>query len=210
MVTSRQRLIRYLQEHREATPGEICRALHVTPANARHHLRALVDEGLVEVVGQRPGQGRGRPSQIYSLVEQAQANSFDRLADALLDELLEGMPEAERPQALERVARRLLGSERSGGGQEKAEHLTRRLVLAVQRLIELNYQARWEARAMAPHLILGHCPYAAILGRHPELCQMDVALLSSLVGEPARLEARLAQDTRGTRYCLFVIGKKPL
>jgi predicted ArsR family transcriptional regulator len=70
----------------------------------------------------------------------------------------------------------------------------------------MRYQARWEAHADAPRLTLGHCPYAAILPEHPELCALDAALLETLLGAPATQVAKLARDGRGGMYCLFVIA----
>jgi predicted ArsR family transcriptional regulator len=85
--------------------------------------------------------------------------------------------------------------------------LTHRLYQAIQRLNQMGYQARWEAHSEAPRLLLGHCPYAAILSKHPELCQMDAYLLEELMGVPADQIKKLAQDSRGARYCLFIARK---
>jgi predicted ArsR family transcriptional regulator len=82
--------------------------------------------------------------------------------------------------------------------------MTQRLAKAVLRLNELGYQARWEAHSEAPHVILGHCPYALILPEHPELCQMDAHLLESLLGQPARQTKKLAVDSNGKHYCQFI------
>lgn len=206
MVTSRQRLFRYLQEHTLVTVAEVSRALQMTPANARHHLSILVEEGVVKTVGERPARGQGRPAQLYRITRQAEQNNIDRLAGACLDLLWEGKGAGEREVLLSRLVRGLSGDRPvlSAG-----DSLTRRLVDACQELTRWNYQARWEAHAQGPRVIYGHCPFASILAEHPEMCRVDAALLEDLLGEGVEQTARLAQDTRGARYCMFVVrGKK--
>ena len=71
MQHTRQQIITYLHSHRSATSAELGRALLVTPANIRHHLRLLKKDGLVEEIGQEPARGRGRPTKIYGLTNHA-------------------------------------------------------------------------------------------------------------------------------------------
>jgi predicted ArsR family transcriptional regulator len=129
------------------------------------------------------------------------ADNLDRLAKALLTESLQHQDTKERNAFLSRVAERLAGEVPSRGG------LPSRLFQAVQRLNQLNYQARWEAHAGAPRVFFKRCPYAAILPEHPELCQLDAAMLNALLGAPVSQVAKLARDKRGATYCLFDIGR---
>lgn len=206
MVTSRQRLLSYLEEHQVVTVAEISRALRMTPANARHHLAILADEGVVVVSGERQSRGRGRPAQVFRAVRQVEINNVDRLAGACLELIFEGRQPEEVDGLLARLAGRLAGDDLPGS---QAAKLTRRLVDATQRLNLLNYQARWEAHIQAPRVIFGHCPFTAVLADHPEVCRMDALLLEKLIGEPVEQTARLAQDARGARYCMFVVNRKP-
>lgn len=206
MKTSRQRLLDYIQAHRAVTILELSRALRMTPANARHHLSVLQEQGLVQIVGRRRAAGKGRPAAIYGLSQQTQGHGLRALSGALLDELAGAQANPGPAERLHRVARRLAGDSLHRGGAGGAS-LSQRLVRSVQRLNELSYQARWEAHANAPRLILGYCPYADILHDHPELCQMDAALLEALAGAPVEQIARLAPDLQGLPHCIFVIGK---
>jgi predicted ArsR family transcriptional regulator len=85
--------------------------------------------------------------------------------------------------------------------------LAKRLTLAVEKLNDLHYAARWEAGAEGPRLLFGHCPYAAIIEKHPELCRMDAALVESALGKGARQTARISQGTGQVSYCIFLQGK---
>lgn len=220
MKSTRQRLLDYLEVKGVATAAELSRALQVTQANIRHHLGILSAENLVQPVGAMKQRSRGRPAQLYCLAIQADADNLDRLAGALLEELMEGLPQEGQRILLRSVARRLSGIMKAGASQATSDgyaqdklplpHLSQRLYQAVQRLNELNYLARWEARAAAPHLVLGRCPYAAIIHQHPQLCQMDAYLLEELLGVPARQTAKLAKSARGTLFCSFAVEKDKL
>jgi predicted ArsR family transcriptional regulator len=60
--TSRQKILDYFRMHPIASAGELSRAMLMTPANARHHLNILVEQGALVQVGERaPAKGRGRP-----------------------------------------------------------------------------------------------------------------------------------------------------
>ena len=204
MKTSRQRLLEYIQNHRVVTSRELSRALKMTAANARHHLSILEEQGLVEVVGERPPRGRGRPARLFSLSAHALGHGLHELSAALLDELLSEKGDAQIQDTLDRIAQRLVGSMAE---DESDGSLTRRLYHSIQRLNELGYQAHWEAHAEGPQVILGRCPYTSLLSDHPELCRMDAALLQELLGIRAVQTAKLAVDRNGERFCMFAVGK---
>lgn len=222
MKTSRQRILDYIRLHRYVTAPEIGRVLRMTPANARHHLSVLADQGLIEVVSDRPGGGKGRPAQVFSLTGQTLGGGLERLADATLDLIESGTLGNEAGAAIRLLASRLAkgeGKKDTNGGSmpESAEelsqssppsHLTQRLYAAVSRLNELGYAARWEARSDAPRVILGYCPYARILVKHPQLCRMDEFLLEALLQAPVEQVAKLAHDMRGSPYCMFIVRER--
>ena len=94
-----------------------------------------------------------------------------------------------------------IARENPGPGQP----LMRRLASAIERLNEMHYQARWEAGPEGPRIILGHCPYATIIDKHPELCQMDLALLSKLLGGELQQTAKLESGAGGLPFCAFMM-----
>jgi predicted ArsR family transcriptional regulator len=202
--TSRQRLLEYIQVHHYVTVAELSRVLRMTRANARHHLSILEQQGLVRVAGERPAvEGRGRPARLYGLAENTQAHSLGQLSGVLLELLASERPSEQQPGLYRQVACALKAA--STEPVVASSSLTQRLSQTVQQLNQLNYQARWEAYAQGPRLILGHCPYAAILSRHPEMCQIDRYLLQELVGAPVVQTERLALDQRGAPFCRFVL-----
>jgi len=199
--TTRLRILDFLRKQQTASVLELSRALGMTRANIRHHLVVLESNDLVEMVGQRR-QGKGRPENVYGLSRRVLGDSLDELASALLAEWLGGLPEGKQEAGLRSVAGRL-GSAYSGGREGP---LVKRLAEVVRFLNSRHYQARWEAGAAGARLILGHCPFLAIIERHPELCRVDALLLEGCLGQAVSQTAKLERAGQGLPQCVFVVG----
>lgn len=194
-ISTRQKILDYLRRNRSVSSRELARSLHMTPANARHHLGILAADGRVEVVSQRRG-GKGRPEKVYRLAGTLVGDNLSALADALLTEA-GGM-----------VGMEALGNRIAGESLVSGQPLMRRLASAVERLNGMHYQSRWEAGAEGPRIVLGHCPYGAVIEKHPELCQMDTSLLATLLSGEVRQTAKLEIGAGGLPYCVFVFAQK--
>jgi predicted ArsR family transcriptional regulator len=199
--TSRQRIIEFIQSKEVVTAAEISSALHMTPANARHHLAVLRDEGVVHVLGQRAKIGRGRPHDLYCLWRPIALHNLDGLSHALLAEIFSERNQDDPEDILEKLASRQLPSAPTDN-----KNLTQRLSQAVQHLNRLSYQARWEAHAQGPRIIFQHCPYATIVAQHPELCRMDQLLLKNMLLLPVQQLAKLEMSSLGLPQCVFRLG----
>lgn len=207
MKTVRQQIVDHLHARGKVSALELSHALRVTPANVRHHLSILLKEGAIQVVGTLPSHGRGRPAQLYALTRKVYEHNLDSLASALMSEVFGSLPELEHDRIIKNIAARLNTAQSQ---KHPSANLTQRLNQAVQLLNEQHYAARWEAHAEAPRIILGNCPYRAILSDHPELCQLDTAFLGDLLATPAWQTAKLAKDSRGSTFCRFIIKKSDI
>lgn len=190
-VTTRQKVLDYLKRNRAASSQEVARALRMTPANARRHLGILAADGRVEAIRQQPA-GRGRPGKVYRLSGALTGDNLPALTDALLIE-------AGKMVGMEQLGQRLAGEP-----APPQLPLARRLAVTVERLNGMRYQARWEAGAEGPRIILGQCPYAALIGKHPELCRMDAALLGRILGREALPVTKT--EPGGKPPCVFLLG----
>jgi predicted ArsR family transcriptional regulator len=202
MQSTRKRILEYLITNRKATTVELSQLLNMTQANIRHHLAVLEKEGHVEVVGQNPPSGRGRPTSLYMPAKQAQAHGLDILASAFLDDIQAARSPRHRAERLKRLAERI-----SGDQQPDNNSITIRLGATMQRLNELRYDAHWEAHPQAPRVILKQCPYATIIDRHPELCQLDAYLLEKQLGTQVDQIEKLTRKPKGSFQCVFLVGK---
>lgn len=84
MPNARQRILSYITEKKSATVEELSKVFKVTPANIRHHLSILVEQGSVNIIGLKPAPLKGRPTQIYSTTHQINQNNLDQLTKVLL------------------------------------------------------------------------------------------------------------------------------
>jgi predicted ArsR family transcriptional regulator len=211
MKTSRQRIYEYIRAQRAVTIGELSVALQSSEANIRHHLGILQEQGLVSVTGERPASGKGRPAQVFGPSAQILGNNLDLLADALLAEIEASLPEEVRQKMIDCVSERLGATLRGGSpaagegqaGRSAAGAGPLRLIQTIHQLNEHHYQARWEPRPDGPRIILGHCPYMAVIEGHPWLCEMDAGLLERLLGQPVEQIERLVQDGLRGKQCVF-------
>jgi predicted ArsR family transcriptional regulator len=193
MITARQKVLTYFNKSRTASAREISRALKMSAATVRHHLRVLASDGRLEMASARGRDRKGRPEKVYSLPRSALGDNLAMLSDALLAEAGSGV-------SVERLAKRLAGEVNF-----VSQPLVKQLNLTVEKLNQMNYHARWEAGSEGPRIILSHCPYAAIIEKHPELCRMDEAMLKEWMGQPAAQISKTGKD--GSSVCIFVIGR---
>jgi predicted ArsR family transcriptional regulator len=178
MTTARQKVLAYLTKNRLASAREISRALKMSQATVRHHLRVMVADGRLEMDSARPREGRGRPENVYLIPRAALGDNLSTLSDALL-------AESGSRLKMDSLAKRLAGE-----ADFASQPIAKRLNLVVEKLNQMNYHARWEAGAAGPRIHFGHCPYAKIVGGHPELCEMDVNLVSQLIARSVSQESR--------------------
>ena len=193
MTTARQKVLAYFVKSRTASTREIARALKMSAATVRHHLRVLASDGRLEMSAVRGRDSRGRPEKIYSLPRAALGDNLSVLSDLLLTE-------AGTAARMDVLAKRLADQTNF-----TAQPLARRLNLTVEKLNQINYHARWEAGSEGPRILFTHCPYAAIIEKHPELCQMDQAMLKELLAQPARQIFKSGRE--GSSVCVFVMGR---
>ncbi len=195
---TRLRILDYLRKQQTASVHELSSALAMTGANVRHHLAVLESNDLIELITHRQ-ERRGRPVNVYCLSRRVLGDGLGGLAGAMLASFLRGASVTVQEAGLRSMALHL-------GGEAVPAPTTpspRRLTLAIERLNELHYQARWEAGIDGAHIILGHCPYAAIIADYPELCRMDVYLLEQRSGAPVEQVARLQPSAKGYPFCVF-------
>jgi predicted ArsR family transcriptional regulator len=199
--TTRFRILEYIRKYQTTSVRELSSVMGMSGANIRHHLSLLESNDLVESVGIRK-EGRGRPRHVFGLSRRVLGNGLDTLSGSLLSLWLEGTSDEKQEVGLKSLASRLAGP------IEPNLPLMKQVMGTVARLNELHYHARWEAGSAGARILLGHCPYAAIIADHPELCRMDAFLLEVRLGASVVQTAKLQMSDKGLPYCAFqMIGK---
>lgn len=194
MTTSRQKILTHLKKTRSASVREIARALRLSAPNVRHHLSVLCSDGRVEMTAVHNREGRGRPEKVYSLSAAALGDNLSALVEAVLTE-------AGSTLRMEAVARLILNASPFEG-----QSMNKRLALLVEKLNEMNYQARWEAGADGPRVIFGRCPYARVIEGHSEICKMDTALLKNALARDVSTLKKNEMPAKGMCPFIFQIG----
>jgi predicted ArsR family transcriptional regulator len=198
MQFTRKQIIDYLHNHHIASVPEISQALNLTLGNIRHHIKELVTQYVVEEVGNLPAKGRGRPTKLYCLSKGALNHNLEFLIESLLKIMQAGATSEIRHTVFDQIAQKMIGD------REFKSSPIQRLNQAIQWLSDRHYQARWEASPTGPRVILGYCPYVAILDTNPEMCQIDTRLVSQLCGNEMDQVARLERGPKGAHQCVFV------
>ena len=205
MQETRRVILDILREHGQATVDDIVRELQarrgeITAVTVRHHLNILQREDLITSPELRRRAAPGRPQHMYMLTDKAKThfpNNYQHLAAGLLEELKKHLPPNGVNVILEGVAERM--------AYEAAIPdipLNERLMLAVDYLTEHGYDAHWETATDGFLLHTANCPYHHVVQEHPALCDMDMRLVSSLLGVVPR---RITHRQEGDKTCSYFI-----
>jgi len=201
-LTARHRVLAYLRKERAASPIQIGRALKMSAATVRHHLYILREDGRIVVKGEEGTKKRGRPSILFGLSEKSLGDNLPLLSNTLLENVLKNLPSSRRQALLHRLAASLADQI---GRTNPSEIIIKRINDLLEKLNEMHYESRWEAGAEGPRILFAHCPYATIIDRHPELCQLDGYLLEEEIGTKTLQAAKIDLKPGGVTHCIFVV-----
>ena len=200
---TKERVIQYLDRVRLASVSEMSRALNVTRADIRHHLKALIAAGIISWLPadkRSSVPGRGRPSRRYYLVMHSRQDNLANLTLASLQTLLDGIPKADHLEILTKLAAMLSPQQGLAGFTT-----TQRLNGLIKWLNDNHYQSHWEARAEGPCVIFKNCPYITILAQFPQLCDMDRAILQHQTGHKVFTVETIDPNSSEVKTCIFSI-----
>jgi predicted ArsR family transcriptional regulator len=198
MQITLKQIIDHLSRNHFTTASELSSTLNVTAANIRHHLGELKKQEIIETFGKLPGKGRGRPQQLYRLSRNTLEHNLANLSEALLKFVLDNSSADDLQTQMYKIAS-IMGLEFGS-----YPNLFQRLNQLARWLNKRHYQARWEASPTGPRVFLGHCPYSEIIDSNPEICMLDQALISNLIGIQVTQVEKLERNLNGARYCVFI------
>ena len=178
----RRRIYRFVsgQDH-AVSRDEAAEALEISRSAAAFHLDRLVEEGLLEAnfrrLTGRQGPGAGRPAKLYRRVSRDFALSLpDRRYELAARLLAAAVAEASATGApVEPVLGRL--------ARQKGTELARSVKPApparqARAVAEALAGEGYEPRPGEREIVLGNCPFSALVDDQPQLvCHMNLALL---------------------------------
>ena len=176
---------------------ELAEQLAVTRTAVRQHLAALERDALVLRGPLRP-TGR-RPEQLYQLSPRGRElfpRQYQLLADLLIGEIAALIGPASLQELLRGLGARL------AEGLESAPVDEARIV---EHMNASGYEAQVFFRSAGePEIVAHNCVFHHLASRHPEVCELDLALIGRLGGAQVRhAECML----RGGQVCRFQLTR---
>lgn len=181
MQTTRRAILELLKEWGQATVDELAKQLGLTPMTVRHHMNVLKAQDLVLTARLRHKQTAGRPRQVYTLTDEGNDHfpaNYHGLADHLLDEIKEVMGSEQVHQMLHRIGEKLAAE----APDISDLPLSERVAKVAEFLTGKGFISRGEKVEGGYALCMFNCPYRRVAREHSEVCVMDRALISRLVG----------------------------
>jgi predicted ArsR family transcriptional regulator len=183
------------------TVHELARELQLTDNAIRAHLVGLERDGLVQLHDRR--HDIGKPASTYTLTADAEAlfpKAYAQILVLVLAQVLERHGAAELEQVLHAVGEQLA---RDQIGRVAGATLADRLQVAKQVWSEFGGLA--DVRCEGPRCEIEElsCPFADMVRRFPEACQLAQAVLQVLLDTAVAYE----HSMRGTEpRCLFQVA----
>ena len=187
------------------TVDELSKSLAITRNAVRQHLAALAGDGLVAQGSTRPSGGR--PQQLYILTDKAKEffpRHYSWFAQLMVESIAretgtEGL--REQLKAAGKGVALQLRSQYPGlkSRQQKVEKLS-------EVMEQLGYATKKVTAADgAPTIEADNCIFHQLALKNPEICQMDLALLSTFTDSKVDHEECMA---RGGNVCRFKFTPK--
>ncbi len=203
MKTTRERIVQMLLKNPRSSINDLADEVGINAISVRHHLTNLQRDGLVNAEEER--HGVGRPRLVYSLTEKGLEQfptSYLKLTNRLLDQMKEKLGEQTIKNIFDDIAKDL-AFEYAKKGQTLA--MEQRLDLVKELLRQEGFSVEWESDGNKYYIHEITCPYYHISRNHPEVCQIDQSLISSVLSVPAE---KIKCVLRGDKHCTYIISKQ--
>lgn len=209
MQETRRQILEILRDRSEATVDNIVTDLEalrgsITSVTVRHHLTKLQENGLVDTAQMRHRATPGRPRHTYSLTDLGNShfpNNYPDLATNLLKQIKANLPENQVNVIIQGIADNMAIE----ANIPQTKNLQDRLDKVVEYLNHNGYEAKWDSHEEGFVLITSNCPYHKVSHADDDddtLCQMDMRLISQMLGIVPRM---LSRASNGDDNCSYLI-----
>jgi predicted ArsR family transcriptional regulator len=200
-ASTRQRVASSILEYGPSTAAELAERLGLTPAAIRRHLDVLLAAGQVEAREQRiyGARGRGRPAKDFVLTDAGRSMFYTAYDDIAID-ALDFLSTTAGTDAVTRFAeaRMAQGEKRYRKRMASAAPGTTPAQALAAALSEDGYVAATLPLPLGEQLCQHHCPVAHVAERFPQICEVETAVFSRLLGVHVQ---RLATIAHGDGVC---------
>jgi predicted ArsR family transcriptional regulator len=200
-ASTRRRVASSILEHGPSTAAELAERLGLTPAAIRRHLDVLLAAGQVEAREQRVygARGRGRPAKDFVLTDAGRSMFYTAYDDIAID-ALDFLATTAGPDAVTRFAeaRMAQGEKRYRKRMANTAPGTTPAQALAAALSEDGYVAATLPLPQGEQLCQHHCPVGHVAEKFPQICEVETAAFSRLLGVHVQ---RLATIAHGDGVC---------
>jgi len=202
MKSTRDRILKTLLTHPNATISDLADAVNINTISVRHHLTNLLADGLI--VASEIRHGVGRPRLVYSLSESGQENfptRYMNLSNLLLGQLKKTLTQDEIKDVFTKIAQTIANDQ-----IEKTKSLTfeEKLDFLKNSLAAEGFMVEWEKSDSGYMIHEISCPFYHVGQLHPEVCILDQTLITSILSIPTE---KVLCVLNGDQHCTYLVRK---
>jgi DeoR family transcriptional regulator, suf operon transcriptional repressor len=200
MKSTRDRILRTLLNHPNASISDLADAVSINTISVRHHLTNLLADGLI--IASEVRHGVGRPRLVYSLSESGQEKfptRYMELTNMLLDQLKKTLTHEQVKEVFSKIAQSMASDQII-----KTKKLTfeQKLDFIQQALSNEGFTIEWEKYNDGYLINEISCPYYHVGQNHPEVCVLDQTLISSIL---SRKTEKINCVLNGDHHCSYLV-----
>jgi predicted ArsR family transcriptional regulator len=200
MKSTREKILQTLLRHPRSTTIELAEAVGINPISVRHHLTNLQVETLVTADEER--HGVGRPRLVYFLTENGLEKfptRYLRLTTRILNQMKDKFPQ---PMVSEMFKELATSMAHEHTDELKDLKLEERLEIMKDVLADEGFVVEWEKEGSQYLIHEITCPYLLVGQSHPEVCNVDQTLISTMLAVPAN---KVQCILTGAEHCTYVV-----
>ena len=179
--STRDNILHHIKTMPEATVDQLAERVDISPVTVRHHLNALLAEGLLTTRSVR--RKVGRPYHVYSLSESGHElfpKRYVRLSNRILAEIKTRFSPEVAAELMRSVVQDIIEEHREE--YEGKEGFEERLTFLVELLTAEGFVAKWEKSDEDEYRLTEFgCPYISVGEKHSEICSFDTELMISVL-----------------------------
>ena len=203
---TRRKIVLALKQHGPLTAAQLAEMLGITSMGVRRHLTTLERDKLVKY--ELIQRGKGRPSYVYRLSEQAEdlfPKNYAALANELLGYVAEGQGDDTIIALFDRRARRRINNAQT---QLAGRSLAERVAGLAKMLSTEGYLAEWEQDSDTIFWLREHnCAVHDIAAEFSAACNSELAFLQAVLSDAE--VTRVHHMMRGELVCGYRIERRP-
>lgn len=201
MSETRSQILEIITRNQPASALDLSRILGLSKPTVQYHVKKLMDLGQIETASLKEGGlKKGRPVKYYRITGNARRENCCHLAKALILYCRKNFFD---PQEIQKVAELLVSEMMPQPPGFAEKNFVKRMSVILDELSGMQFQPHWEVHAAGSRVLLRNCPYAKLAIQHPELCEIDRAMLEILLQLPVSREYVWRDDPGRLKDCSF-------